>query len=427
MRPNILLTLFLSFFLLSCGKKDDVIEINDWNFGGRPKLMTWLRQRVEQFNKTHPGVRVVQSDKSWNMIREILYAGFMTGTGPDVVNTHANYAAEFGEAGYYYPVNTFPDFEEVRQWYLPELLASTKYKGNYYGLPSSAIAFALVCNKALFDAEGIAPPKTWSQFREAAKRLTKDTDGDGNIDQYGLVLMGGDKGGFAYRMVPFFYKAGVNFMSDDLSEVEFNSPMGVATLKMFADMYQIDHSITPGFLAYGHTETNDLFCSNKVAMCIEGPWIHGMVEEKDPGKDLYVVAVPVPDNMITQYATAPTLQDMVMYSINAHSKNLNAAWEFLKYLRNEEADMAWVRDDMGATAVTVAALNSAEAKSVKDLPLFVNELKHARPLPPHPRIVAVASNTFTPFCEKAIVGELSPQEALDQAAREAQAVIEGEQ
>jgi len=427
MKQKILCTLLLPLMLLSCGKKSDVIEIQDWNFGGRPHLMVWLRQRVASFEQTHPGIKVVQSDKSWNMIREILYAGFMTGTGPDVVNTHANYAAEFGEAGYYYPVNTFPDFEEVRQWYLPELLASTKYKGNFYGLPSSAIAFVLVCNKALFDAEGIAPPKTWSQFREAARRLTKDTDGDGNIDQYGLVLMGGDKGGFAYRMVPFFYKAGVNFMSDDLSEVEFNSPMGVATLKMFADMYQIDHSITPGFLAYGHTETNDMFCGNKVAMCIEGPWIHGMVKEKDTGKELYVVAVPVPDTMIAQYATAPTLQDMVMYSINAHSKNLNAAWEFVKYLRNEEADMAWVRDDMGATAVTFAALNSAEAKSVKDLPLFINELKHARPLPPHPRIVAVASNTFTPFCERAIVGELSPQEALDQAAREAQAVIEGEQ
>jgi multiple sugar transport system substrate-binding protein len=425
MNQKILIALLLPLMLVSCGRKSDVVEIQDWNFGGRPRLMVWLRQRIESFEQTHPGIKVVQSDKSWNMIREILYASFSTGTGPDVVNTHANYAAEFGEAGYYYPVNKFADFEEVRQWYLPELLASTEYKGNHYGLPSSAIAFVLVCNKVLFDAEGITPPKTWSQFREAAKRLTKDTDGDGNIDQYGLVLMGGDKGGFAYRMVPFFYKAGVNFMSADLSKIEFNSPMGVATLKLFADMYQTDHSIAPGFLAYAHTETNDMFCSNKAAMCIEGPWVRGMVREKDPAKDLYVVPVPVPDAMIDRYDTAPTLQDMVMYSVNAHSKNLNAAWELVKYLRNEEADMAWVLDDMGATAVTRGALNSPEAKSVKDLPLYIKELKHARPFPPHPQIVAIASNTFTPFCQKAIVGEMSPQDALDQAAREARDVIEG--
>ena len=419
--------LLFPLIMLSCGKKADVIEIQDWNFGGRPHLVVWLRQRIASFEATHPGIKIVQSDKSWNMIREILYASFSTGTGPDVVNTHANYSAEFGEAGYYYPVNTFPDFAEVKQWYVPELLESTRYKDNYYGLPSSAIAFALVCNKALFDAEGIAPPKTWSQFREAAKRLTKDTDGDGTIDQYGLVLMGGDKGGFAYRFVPFFYKAGVKFMSDDLTTIEFNAPRGIATLQLFADMYQIDHSITPGFLAYTHTETNDMFCGNKVAMCIEGPWVRGMVHEKSPDKDMYVVALPVPDDMIDQYATAPTLQDMVMYSINGHSKNLAAAWEFVKYLRNEEADMAWIRDDLGATATTNFALNSPEAKNVPDLQLFINELKHAKPLPPHPRIVAVASNTFTPFCEKAIIGEMTPKAALDQAAREAQDVIEGKQ
>jgi ABC-type glycerol-3-phosphate transport system substrate-binding protein len=190
-------------------------------------------------------------------------------------------------------------------------------------------------------------------------------------------------------------------------------------------MYQHDHSITPGFLAYSHSEINDLFCSNKAAMSIEGPWFRGMVEDKSPGKDMYVVPVPVPDDMVERYDTAPTLQDMVMYSINAHSKHLNEAWELLKYLRNEEADMFWITQDLGAIAVTKSALNSREAQTVRDLPLYVNELNHARPWPPHPQMVAIASNVFTPYCQKAIVGELSPEEALARAAEEAQAIIDG--
>jgi multiple sugar transport system substrate-binding protein len=277
----------------------------------------------------------------------------------------------------------------------------------------------------MFDREGIAPPKTWSQFREAAKRLTRDADGDGVLDQFGLVLMGGDKGGFAYRMIPFLLKAGADVMSEDLKTIEFNSPIGVRALQLIADMYQIDHSVTPGFLAYTHSEINDLFCSNKAAMSIEGPWFRGMVNDKNPGKEMYVVAVPVPDDMIDQYDTAPTLQDMVMYSINARSKHLNEAWELLKYLRNEEADMYWITQDLGATATTKHALSSTEAKGVKDLPLYINELNHARPWPPHPKMIAIASDIFTPYCQKAIVGELSPKSALDQAAREAQDLIDG--
>ena len=425
MKKIVLLSALFTFLFLSCGKKSDAVEIHNWNFGGRPKLIEFLRNRVTSFGEKHPGINVIQSDKSWNMIREILYADFSAGAGPDVMNTHSNFAAEFGEAGFYYPINKFPDFEQVKEWYIPHLFESTRYKDNYYGLPSSAIAFVLCCNKELFDREGIKPPKTWSQFREAAKRLTKDTNGDGQIDQYGLVLMGGDKGGFAYRTIPFFFKAGADVMSEDLKTIKFNSPQGVAALKLFADMYQIDHSITPGFLAYGHSETNDLVSGDRAAMSIEGPWFRGMVSDKKPGKDIYVVAVPVPDDMIDQYETAPTLQDMVMYSINARSKHLNEAWELLKYLRNEEADMFWITQDLGATATTRKALESQEAKSVPDIQLYVNELNHARPWPPHPKMIAIASNVFTPYCQKAIVGELSPKAALDQAAQEAQDIISG--
>jgi len=425
MKKIVLLSALFTFLFLSCDKKSDAVEIHNWNFGGRPKLIEFLRNRVTSFEEKHPGINVIQSDKSWNMIREILYADFSAGAGPDVMNTHSNFAAEFGEAGFYYPINKFPDFEQVKEWYIPHLFESTRYKDNYYGLPSSAIAFVLCCNKELFDREGIKPPKTWSQFREAAKRLTKDTNGDGQIDQYGLVLMGGDKGGFAYRTIPFFFKAGADVMSEDLKTIKFNSPQGVAALKLFADMYQIDHSITPGFLAYGHSETNDLVSGDRAAMSIEGPWFRGMVSDKKPGKDIYVVAVPVPDDMIDQYETAPTLQDMVMYSINARSKHLNEAWELLKYLRNEEADMFWITQDLGATATTRKALESQEAKSVPDIQLYINELNHARPWPPHPKMIAIASNVFTPYCQKAIVGELSPKAALDQAAQEAQDIISG--
>jgi ABC-type glycerol-3-phosphate transport system substrate-binding protein len=105
MRQTTFIALLLSISLLSCGKKSDEIVLQDWNFGGRPRLIEFLRQRVYSFEKSHPGIKVVQSDKSWNMIREILYADFAAGAGPDVMNTHSNFAAEFGEAGYYYPIN----------------------------------------------------------------------------------------------------------------------------------------------------------------------------------------------------------------------------------------------------------------------------------------------------------------------------------
>jgi multiple sugar transport system substrate-binding protein len=424
MKSRLAVALIISLLSFSCAKQEDVVEIHYWNFGGTPPWIEMIRERVDSFNETHPGIKVVLSQKSWNMIRELLYANLSAGTGPDIMNVHANYAAEFGSAGFYLPINEFPDFEEVKALYEPNLFESGRHGENYYGLPGSALAFIIVCNKEMFDAEGIAPPKTWSQFREAARRLTKDTDDDGSVDQWGLVLLGGDRGGFSYRLAPFLYKAGVNILSDDLKRVEFNTPMGVRTLKLFADMFQIDRSITPGFLAYQHSEINDLFCSNKVGMSIEGPWFRNLVDAKSPGKEFYTVPVPVPDEMIDRYETAPTLQDMIMFAISAHTKHPAESWELLKYLKNEEADMEWVTRTVGGMPTTTKGLYSPEADQKQDLPVYRHELKYARPWPAHPGISTIAQNIITPWTQKAVVGEISPQEAMDGAAEEAQVIFE---
>jgi len=425
MTHSLKLLLLTGFLAISCTAPGDGVELQLWNFGGVPKMIEWVRTRVDSFNANHQGIRVIQSQKSWNMIRELLYTNLSAGTGPDVMNVHANYAAEFGGAGFYYPINTFPDFEEVKSWFEPHMFESTRYGDNYYGLPCSAIAFTLICNKEMFDAAGIAPPRTWSEFRRAAKRLTRDIDGDGTTDQWGLVLLGGDRGGFSYRFAPFLYKAGMNILSDDLKRVEFDAPLGVRALQLFVDMYQVDHSITPGFLAYQHSEINDLFCSNKVAMSIEGPWFRSLVEQKSAGKQFYTVPVPVPDHLLSQYETLPTLQDMVMYAISAHTKHPNDAWDLVKYFRTPEADLYWITEDLGAVATTLEALNSAEAASKEDLAIYRHELTHARPWPPHPGIISIARNVITPWCQKAIVGEISAEEAMRGAAAEAQEIIDG--
>jgi len=42
-------------------------------------------------------------------------------------------------------------------------------------------------------------------------------------------------------------------------------------------------------------------------------------------------------------------------------------------------------------------------------------------------MIPIALNIFAPHCQKAIVGELTPEEALNEAAAEAQRMLEGRQ
>jgi multiple sugar transport system substrate-binding protein len=411
--------------IAGCAGDDGSKTIDFWNFGGTTKFFEWIDTQVADYNTAHTEIRIVKSQKSWHMIRELLYTNFSAGTAPDVVSVHANYAAEFGESGFFRPIDDFADFDSVSSRFEPNLMRTTQYRGRHYGLPFSALAFVLVCNKDLFDAEGIDPPRTWSEFRAAAKQLTKDTDGDGRLDQWGLVLLGGDRGGFSYRLAPLMFKAGADILSEDLSTAVFDSPEAVSALQLLADMYQTDKSITPGFLAYTLSEINDLFSSNRVAMSIEGPWFRPMVDEKAPGKDFYTVPVPVPDARIEYYDTAPTLQDLVMFSISSQSENPEAAWEFVKFLRSDEADLQWLDKPMGGLPTTVAAWEDEKApEKIDAFYVFRNELENARPWPPHPRIISIVRNIIAPYGQQAVIGDMSPQEAMRRAAAEAQELLD---
>lgn len=86
--------------------------------------------------------------------------------------------------------------------------------------------------------------------------------------------------------------------------------------------------------------------------------------------------------------------------------------------------MAWILNDLGAVATTTKALSSPEAASVRDLDLFKNELEHAWPWPAHPRIIAIVNDILAPYGQKGIVGEMTPKEALDGAAADAQKLLD---
>ncbi len=423
MRPRLLL-LSLCLVLACSGKKsDERVTVRFWSFGGMPSMLLDERQRIDLFQQRHPGIVIELSQKSWEQKRELIHTNFSSGTGPDVVLVHANYAAEFGDNGYFYPIDRFADFDSVKKWYLPNLIEATRYGDHYYGLPINAIAFILVCNAELFDEMGIKPPRTWSEFRQAAKKLTRDRDNNGSIDQYGITLMGGDRGGFEYRLAPFVLKAGGRFLSPDNKQVLIEGDAHVAAVQLFAEMHQIDHSIAPGFLGYTITDVTDQIAGNKAAMSIEGPWYPCLLNDRKLNKKVYLVPVPVPDHLAADYDRAATLQDLAMLAVNSGSKHLPETWEFLKFMRSPEADQSWVINDFGAIPVTHAALNYSGEGKCPNLPLFKHELENAVPWPDHPQMIAMINNILAPYCEKAIIGELGVAQALRIAADEMRAII----
>lgn len=68
--------------------------------------------------------------------------------------------------------------------------ACGQYGGIQYSLPYECAPKLMFVNKSILDREGIPMPEkewTWEQFYEICKKVTKDTDGNGVNDQFGVT------------------------------------------------------------------------------------------------------------------------------------------------------------------------------------------------------------------------------------------------
>ncbi|MHB1485348.1 MAG: ABC transporter substrate-binding protein [Saccharofermentanales bacterium] len=73
--------------------------------------------------------------------------------------------------------------------YFKGTLDTVKFNGKIYGLPYDCTPTVMFYNIEIFNKEGIPYPSDnwkWEDFRKYAKMLTKDTNGDGVIDQWGM-------------------------------------------------------------------------------------------------------------------------------------------------------------------------------------------------------------------------------------------------
>ena len=74
-------------------------------------------------------------------------------------------------------------------------IESCTFKGKLNFLPQQDSFYILLVNKDLFDKNGVPLPGStlkWDDIPTVAKKLTKDTNGDGKMDEWGFYVSSGD-------------------------------------------------------------------------------------------------------------------------------------------------------------------------------------------------------------------------------------------
>ena len=161
---------------------------------------------------------------------------------PDIFYVGPEAVRSYVDNGYVLPLDDLVDAEAVNNLW-PAISSAYKYdgstigQGSLYCLPKDLSCFAFAYNKDLFDEAGLEYPDpenpyTYDEFIEVCKALTKDTDGDGEIDQWGVANAN------AFGFTPYVYSNGGRLLNEDYTKVQ------VAENEKFKEAFQFYADLT---------------------------------------------------------------------------------------------------------------------------------------------------------------------------------------
>lgn len=175
--------------------------------GGAPKALTYwasqqspsvqrdkeiLEPELKKFTQ-QTGIAVELEVVPFTELLNKILTATTSGRGPDVLNIGNTWSPSLQATG------ALAEWDSTMMAKLggtarfePAALAATGAEGKPpAAVPLYTKVYQLYYNKKLFAAAGIAaPPTTWDEFVTTAKKLTKDTNGDGKPDQWGLSVRG---------------------------------------------------------------------------------------------------------------------------------------------------------------------------------------------------------------------------------------------
>ncbi|WP_061603408.1 ABC transporter substrate-binding protein [Streptococcus gordonii] len=149
-----------------------------------------LDSLIKKFEKTHPHVKVIyESGIPKDDYADWLAEQVLKGEQPDLFMVPENDFSMLASTGALKSLDTLLTDDERKTFY-PVAYEAGQYQGVSYALPVESNPIMMCVNKDLLEKEGISIPEsgwTLEDFYEICKKVTKDTNGDGVVDQYGIT------------------------------------------------------------------------------------------------------------------------------------------------------------------------------------------------------------------------------------------------
>ena len=164
----------------------------------------------------------------WDKYEETYTTALNSGEGPDVGYMYNEMFPTYIDAGAVEDMSSYVTDEDKKEY---KYLSNGNMMDGQYGWPLvTGVPFVLYYNEDILNALGEKAPETWDDFARICQEATKDTDGDGKVDQYGFACGMNTSDIGAMQILNAYYSAlwqnGGQVYNDDLKSVSFADEAG---------------------------------------------------------------------------------------------------------------------------------------------------------------------------------------------------------
>ncbi len=405
------------------GTAGPVVTITLWHGyeapapGGPPNYEAIsLQTLIDKFNATHPSIHVQDVFCCSNdFALQKLTVALQGDKQPDI-------AYEYGSS--MPQLATTPKVVDLTQrvndpaygWndFFPGERAVTTVGGKVLGVPALVDNLAIVYNQTLFEKAGLSAPTpdwTWDDFRAAAKALT-----DPATKQFGWSFPADASEDSVWHYDAMLWEAGGDILTPDNTKAAFDSPAGLEAMTALQGMAVTDKSMFIDLQNSGKADT--LFNSGKIGMMVTGPWALPSYPDVQYGVQI------MPSFPGGNHQTIAGPDNWVLFD-NGPAR-VNAAWTFMQWFTAPEQVLA---DSLACghlpTRASVSSMPGFAAFGTKypGVGAFVDNLSNVQKARPQLDTYPKISTAMGLAIVSVLLGQATPQEALDKAARQVDAAL----
>jgi multiple sugar transport system substrate-binding protein len=291
--------------------------------------------------------------------------------------------------------------------------------GALFALPYVGNSQLFFYRRDLFQKHNLKAPESWDEVLNAARTISgqEATGAPGGGRVYGYVMRAAQGNAAVADFMPIFWAFGGE-MFDGNGQPTVNSPEGIAALKL---MLELGKYSPPGYASFNADEVGAHLLQGTSAMSINWPaWISSF---NDPAKSKVIGQMEFGQMPGAKHPGRAEIGNWLI-AIPRDAKNSEAAMDFLLWATTTE--QMKLSAQRGNPPTRKSVFNDPQL--VARFPSYPAQLRSLEGSRPRPRtsLWNEVENAFGIYLSKANSGELSAEDALNQANAEIKRIVDRE-